>query len=261
MRALHRTLAAGTLGLLLVACSLLPGALNAALDGEWRLQAGTDQGAAIPIPAAHPITLKIDGTTVGGAAACNLYGGKLEINGTTIKISALSMTEMACQDDVMAAEAAYLAALPRVDTAARDGNGLVLSGPQVELHFTLVPKVPNANLGGPLWTLDSLISGEVVSSVVADKPATLQLNANGTLAASTGCRDLTGHYTVSGNQVKVTLDPYDAIACADPLGAQDSHVLKVIGALDGFSVTIQGSSMTLTAGNLGLGYRVVATGS
>ena len=48
--------------------------------------------------------------------------------------------------------------------------------------------------------------------------------------------------------MKVTLDPYDLIGCADPLGAQDSHVLKVIGALDGFTVTIQGNSMTLTAG-------------
>jgi heat shock protein HslJ len=170
------------------------------------------------------------------------------------------MTEMACQDDLMAAEAAYLAALPSVTTASRAGDSLVLSGPQVELHFARVQPVPNADLAGPLWTLDSLISGEVVASVIGDAP-TLQLKANGTLAASTGCRDLTGHYTVSGNQVKVTLDPYDAIACANPLGAQDSHVLKVIGALDGFSVTIQGNSMTLTAGNLGLGYRVVATGS
>jgi heat shock protein HslJ len=261
MRALHRTLAVGTLGLLLVACSLLPGALNAALDGEWRLQAGTNQGAAIPIPAAHPITLKIDGTQVGGSAACNIYGGKLEIDGTTIKISALSMTEMACQDDAMAAEAAFLAALPRVETAARDGDSLVLSGPQVELHFTLVPKVPNADLVGPLWTLDSLVSGEVVSSVVADKPATLQLNANGTLAASTGCRALTGRYSVSGSDVKLTLDPYDMIACADPLGAQDTHLLKVLGAADGFTVVIEGDSMTLTAGDLGLGYRVVAAGS
>lgn len=262
MRALHRTLAVGTLGLLLVACSLLPGALNVALDGEWRLQAGTNQGAAIPIAAAHPITLKIDGTQVGGTAACNQYGGKLAINGTTIKISELFQTEMACLDggDVMASEAAYLAALPRVDTAARDGDSLVLSGPDVELRFARVQPVPNADLVGPTWTLDSLISGEAVSSV-ADKPATLQFNANGTLSASTGCRDLTGHYAVSGNKVQVTLDPYDMIACADPLGAQDTHVLKVIGAADGFTVVIQGESMTLTAGDLGLGYRVTAAGS
>ena len=244
----------GTLGLLLVGCSLLPGALNAALDGEWQLQAGTNQGAAIPVAAAHPITLKIARSHVGGTAACNQYGGRLKINGTTVKVSELMQTEMACADNgAMASEAAYLAALPKITTVARDGSTLILSGPQVELRFSLVPPVPNADLVSPVWVLDSLISGEVASSVT-NRPATLQLNANGTLAASTGCRDVTGHYTISGNKVQVTLDPYDMIACADGRGDQDVHVLAVISS--GFSVTIDGQSLTLTAGTRGLAYRV-----
>ena len=260
MRALHRSLAIAALALLIAGCSLFPGLANAALDGEWQLQAGTNQGAAIPIPAGSRITLTINGGDVGGISACNHYGGTLEINGTTIKISALSMTEMACQDEIMAAEAAYLAALPRVTTAARQGDSLVLSGPQVELRFVRIQPVENAALVGTNWTLESLISGEVVSSV-AGEPATLQLSADGTLAASTGCREVTGRYTISGAQVNVTLDPYDLFACAEPLGAQDTQVLAVIGAADGFAVAIQGDSMTLAAGNQGLGYRVDAAGS
>ena len=255
---MHRSMAVGTLALLLAACSLLPGAVSVALDGEWQLQAGNNQGAAIPIVAGSRITLKIDGADVGGIAACNHYGGTLAVDGTTIRISALSMTEMACQEDVMASEAAYLAALPRVTTAARTGNSLVLSGPQVELHFIVVPPVPNADLVGPAWVLESLISGEVVSSISGDE-ATLQLNANGTLSASTGCREVTGRYSISGSEVKVTLDPYDLFGCPDAVGAQDTHVLAVIGAVDGFTVTIQGDSMTLTAGDQGLGYRVRAS--
>ena len=260
MRALHRSLAVGALSLLLVGCSLIPGAVNAALDGEWQLQAGTNQGAAIPIAAAHPITLTIDGADVGGTSACNHYGGKLEVSGTTLKFSDLGGTEMACLDgDVMASEAAYLAALPRVATAARDGDSLVLSGPDVELRFTRLQPVPNADLVGPLWTLDSLISGQVASSVIG--APTFQLKADGTLAASTGCRDLTGRYTVSGSKVQVTFDPYDLIACAEPMGSQDTHVMRVLGATDGFTVVVQGNAMTLTAGDLGLGYRVVTAGS
>lgn len=256
---MHRGLAAGALAVLTAGCSLLPGEESAALNGEWRLQAGTNQGAAIPIPAGGRITLTIDGAEVGGISACNHYGGTLEISGTTIRISALAMTEMACPEDLMAAEAAYLAALPRVTTAARDGDSLVLSGPEAELRFARLQPVPNADLVGPVWTLESLISGQVVSSVI--KAPTLQLHANGTLAASTGCRDVTGRYTVSGNRVMATLDPYDLIGCPDPLGAQDAQVLKVIGAVDGFSVATQGNAMTLTAGDRALGYRVVAAGS
>ncbi|MGZ8563819.1 MAG: META domain-containing protein [Candidatus Limnocylindria bacterium] len=261
MRTTNRSLAIGVLALLLAGCSLLSGGANAALDGEWQLQNGSNQGAAIPNPPGRRITLTIDGADVGGISACNHYGGTLDVSGTTIRISALGMTEMACIDDgVMAAEAAYLDALPRATGATRSGNSLVLRGPQVELRFALVPPVPNAALVGTAWVLQSLISGDAVSSTSGD-PATLQLNADGSLTASTGCREVTGSYTISGTQVQVTLDPYDLVGCADPVGAQDVQVLAVIGSANGFSVAIGGNSMTLTATGQGLGYRVVAAGS
>jgi heat shock protein HslJ len=122
----------------------------------------------------------------------------------------------------------------------------------VELHFALIPPIVNADLVGTTWILDSLISGDAVSSTVGER-VTLQLNANGTFEASTGCRDVTGRYTVEGNRVKAILDPYDTFACGDGLGDQDNHVLKVISGE--FSATIQGESLTLTAGDTGLGYR------
>jgi heat shock protein HslJ len=243
---------------ILSACALLPGAIGAALDGEWRLISGTQAGQPVPIVAGSRITLRVDGGTVGGSAACNTYSGTLEIHGTTIAISALSMTEMACQEDLMASEAAYLAALPRVTAAARSGDSLVLSGPGVELRYALVPPVADVNLVGTSWVLDSLISGDVVSSTVGG-PATLQLNADGTILASTGCRTVNGQYTISGDVVQVTLAPYDLIACAGSVGDQDAHVLRVISQR--FTVAISGASLTVSAGAEGLGYRAGAAGS
>jgi heat shock protein HslJ len=242
------------LAVLLSGCSLLGGATSPSLNGEWQLQAGTDQGHPIPIAPGSTITLTIDGTRVGGSSACNIYGGTIELSGASVSISALSMTEMACQEDRMASEAAYLAALPRVRTASRSGDSLVLSGPNVELSYVLVPPVANADLVGTAWTLESLASGDAVSSIVAE--ATLQLNADGTLSASTGCRHLTGRYAVSGAKVTGTLDPYDTIGCVNPIGDQDAHILQVIGGE--FSFAIQGESLTLTAGDKGLGYRAVS---
>jgi heat shock protein HslJ len=245
-------LRATILVLVLSGCSLLSGGASASLDGEWLLQAGTNQGAAIPIVAGSKITLKIDGQQAGGSAACNLYGGTIKVSGSSISISALSMTEMACQENLMASEAAYLAALPRVTTVARSGSSLVLSGPQVELRFALVPPAANANFVGTTWILDSLISGDAVSSTVGERVALL-LSGDGRLSASTGCRDVTGSYTVSDGQVQVTLDPYDAIGCAEEVGAQDAHILSVLGSA--FSIDIDGDRLTLMAGNQGIGYR------
>jgi heat shock protein HslJ len=237
--------------LLLSGCSLLTGGATASLDGEWQLQAGTNQGQPIPIVAGSRITLKVDGTQVGGIA-CNHYGGTIQVNGASIVISALSMTEMACQEPLMTSEAAYLAALPLVTEAERDGNSLVLSGPQVELRYGRVAELANSELVGTTWTLESLISGEAVSSTLGEQ-VTLTLNGDGTITASTGCREVSGQYTIADEQVQVTLDPYDTIGCAAPLEAQDAHVLEVIS--DGFAVSIDGDRLTLSAGGKGLGYR------
>jgi heat shock protein HslJ len=253
---MHRLVIAGAAIVLLAGCALVPGAMAAALNGEWQFQAGDSQGQAIPIVAGSRITLKIDGTQAGGGSGCNTYGGTIQISGTTIQISALSMTEMDCQDDrVMASEAAYLAAVPRVTAAARDGNSLVLTGPQVELRFVLVPAVPNADLVGPVWALDSLISGETVSSTVGAE-ATLQLSADGAISGTTGCRSFGGHYAISGTHVQVTDLVTDKRACSSGLVEQDEHVLAVIG--NGFTITISRNSLTLAAGGKGLGYRVRA---
>lgn len=239
------------LALLLSGCSLLTHGVATSLDGEWQLQAGTNHGQAIPIVAGSRITLKVDETKAGGSAACNTYGGTIQVNGGSVAISALSMTEMACQEDLMASEAAYLAALPRVTTVALTGSSLVLSGPEVELRYTRVPAVADADPIGPTWVLESLISGETVSSTVAQ--ARLQLGANGRITATTGCRQVTGTYTILEEHVVITLDPFDAMACAAQLGDQDSHVLEVLAGQP--MISVDGNRLTLYAGDKGLGYR------
>lgn len=240
------------LTLLLSGCSILSLGASASLDGEWQLQAGTNQGQPVPIVAGSKITLNVDGTKAGGSAACNMYGGTIKVQGTSVAISALSMTEMACQENLMVSEAAYLAALPRVTTATRSGNSLVLSGPEVELRYVRVAPLADAELVGTTWRLESLIFGEAVASTVG--VATLELSGDGRITASTGCREVTGSYTISDGKVQVTLDPYDTVGCVEPLGDQDAHVLEVLSS--GFGISIQGDRLTLSAGDKGLDYRV-----
>ncbi len=243
--------------LALTGCSIFSGGATLSLDGEWQLREGTNQGQPIPIVAGSRITLKVDGTPIGGSAACNLYGGTIEVHGSSVVISALAMTELACQEDLMASEAAYLAALPCTTTVARNGDNLVLTGPELELRFALVAPVADANLIGTTWILESLISGEVSSSTLGER-VTLELNGDGAMSASTGCREVTGRYTISEGQVQVTLDPYEAIGCAAELGAQDAHILDVLS--DGFGVSMDGERLTVTAGDQGMVYRTEDAG-
>lgn len=250
MRPLLRVLAVCAVALLLVGCSLFPGA-NVEIDGTWQLLSGTDGGKAIPIVTPGSITMSIDGKRIGGRSACNIYGGTIAIDGDRVTISALSMTEMACAEDLMASEAAYLAALPKANRATRSGDSLVLSGQGVELRFSLVPPVADADLVGTTWTLDTLFTGDTAASTLG-AVATLVLGSDGSLVGSTGCRSFAARYTLSGSQVQVTELTTTKNACTTDLVAQDEHVLNVIH--DGFSLKIEGDRLTITSGGLGLGY-------
>jgi heat shock protein HslJ len=259
-----RTTAAILLVLLLSGCArFAPGAGGSASDppageppdviGAWVMTSGTSAGEPIRVPDTYRVTLTLaDGNEVGGQA-CNHYGGTYDLRDDgTISFSAMSMTEMACEEPMMTVEAAYHAALAAVTRAERDGDVLTLSGEDVELVFELVPPVPDAALKGTRWTLESLISGEAVSSV--SEGGWLQLNADGSLRGATGCRDFDGSYVVSGDTVQITQLSTTDQACTGMVEAQDRHVIEVIEG--GFMVAIDGDRLTLSLvdGN-GLDYR------
>jgi heat shock protein HslJ len=111
-----------------------------ALDGDWRLEAGMLDGSPIPVLTDHRPTLTIDGGRVSGNAACNDYGGYLDVSGTSAHPHDIFWTVGRCLDDAqMASEAAFLAALERVTKVRREGEHLVLAGPSVEMRFEPIP--------------------------------------------------------------------------------------------------------------------------
>ena len=105
-------------------------------SGTWRLVAGHGAEGEIPLVDDHPITLLIEGSEIGGTAACNEYGGRFELAGGTLSIGEMGMTAMGCDAPVAASEAAYVAALAEVSALRMDGAELVLTGDGVELRFT-----------------------------------------------------------------------------------------------------------------------------
>lgn len=237
-----------TMAVVLAACGLDPAASQ--VEGAWRLTSGEHQGQPVPVLPDAGITMNIEGSEVRGVAACNHYGGTLELSGDQVAIDALSMTEMGCPGDLGASQDAFLAAIVEVETVSRQGDRLVLAGPQTELTFELVPPVADADLVGSTWVLDSLIAGDAVSSVMGE--ATLDLAEDGTISGFTGCRTFDGDYAISGTEMRVTGLTTDDRACTDDLVAQDNQVLEVLN--DTSSVEIEGQRLTLRSGALGLSF-------
>ena len=222
------------------------------VSGDWQLASGTLDGGPFPMVDDAAVTLTVDGTQIGGRSACNHYGGEIVVKAGQPRFNVSSMTEMACDDPVMAAEAAFLTALPRVVGAARNGDRLTLTGPGVELVFDRLAPIPLAELVGTDWVLDSMVMGDVVSSV-AGEPATLRVDAGGTFKGSTGCRTFTGRWIEANGGITPTDLGMEGPDCPPELAGQDGHV---VGVLEGFRVSIDGQTLTLTGDRAnGLIYR------
>lgn len=223
-------------------------------EGSWRLASGATDAGPIPIVDDHPITLTVEGSTIGGTAACNGYGGKIEPTGRGIRIIDLAWTAMACMPDaVMVAEAAYTQALAAVTAIRLDGEQLVLEGAGIELRFDALPAPPTAELVDTTWILDTLFVGDVATAPMGE-PATLELRSDGSFSGSTGCRPFDGQWVEAGEQLMATTFAMGDVACPAELANQDSHVVSVIG--DGFAPSIDGELLTLVdPGGVGLVYR------
>jgi heat shock protein HslJ len=247
---MNRSISALVAAVALTACGLLaPPA--ASLDGEWILERGTHDGVDLALLADAPVSLRIEGTEIGGTAACNIYGGTLERDGDAVAFNALSMTEMGCDEPRMALESAYIAALAGVRTAVRDGDRLSLAGRDVELDFRLSVPPADASLVGTRWVLDSLVIGDAVSSVI-DMP-TIEFGDDRVVTGDTGCRAFDGAYELDGTVLTIDDLVVEDVACAADLTAQDQHVMAVLGAE--MTVTIEGNRLSLSDGENGLAYR------
>ena len=115
----------------------VPSEPPAAVDpsGEWQLVAGSVDGQGLTLPPDVPVTFVVEGSGVSGRSGCNQYFGEFTLVNGKVTLGGLGGTEMACEEPIMALEAAYLGGLAKVDAARMDGEALVLTGPAVELRF------------------------------------------------------------------------------------------------------------------------------
>ncbi len=98
------------------------------LEGTWNLNSYVNRAdAMVNILSNTKVTFQFQDGKVGGNAGCNSYGGTCTLNGSSITIGPLAVTEMYCTDPgVMEQEADYLAALNSVTRYRIEGRTLVL---------------------------------------------------------------------------------------------------------------------------------------
>lgn len=250
----HRTSVALVviLAMLVAACgggSASPAPTSQTLDGRTFLSTGVD-GPALVAGTVIRITFK-DGS-VSAHAGCNTMSGPYRIDGGTLVVGQLAMTEMGCAQNLMAQDQ-WVAGLLNGATIALDGNTLTLSLSGIRVTFLdRVVADPDRPLAGTRWVVDGVLRGGTASSVPAGVTASFTF-ANGTVSIEGGCN--TGGGTVKITDTTIEFGPIAMTkkACQQPATAVELAVTQVASGT--IAYRIQAGSLTLDAGGVGLTLR------
>lgn len=230
------------------------------LDGRTFLSTSvTDDGADHPLVPGTQIRLTFNGNQLGASVGCNSMGGTFALNGDRLMFQGGGMTEMGCDPARHAQDDWLFGFIGSQPTIALDGNNLTLTsgGAVIQLIDSEIAE-PNLPLTGTLWTVDSIISGDAVSSMPQGVTATIQIGADGSVDLQTGCNSGGGHVTVDGDQLHFSDLVTTKRGCAGAAGQVETMLLNLLRA-DPITFAIDAQTLTLQAGDLGIGLGGAAT--
>ena len=181
------------------------------------------------------------GDRVSGFGGCNAYGGTAAISGSTIKISDVFSTQMACEGDGSTVETAYLANLANAATFTATADALTIfdsSGKSI-----LVYAAGAANPIEGFWNVTGYNNGnEAVTSPIAGTTLTANFTAGGEVGGSAGCNDYSGTYKLDGTSLTVSQLVTTRKACDQAIMDQETQFLTALQT----PTTVETSGATIT---------------
>jgi heat shock protein HslJ len=254
----------GTLALFaaIAGCSVVPGAPAVNIAEHDYLSTGiTENGAPRALVAGTRVQLTFGAGNLNATAGCNHLGGAYRIEGGRLIFESAGMTAMGCDAPLHDQDAwlmTFLASKPEIGLAGSelrlDGGGVLMRLQDREVA------VPDLDLVGPTWTLDSIVTGDAVSSTPAGVTATLVFHADGTVDVAPGCNHGSADWSAVESGISIGPIALTKMACQGPAGQVETAVLDVLraadAALDGaLAATIEGNALTLQLGGRGLVFR------
>jgi len=210
------------------------------------------------------LRVSFDGDQIAASAGCNSMGGTATWADGTLHVDAgsLAMTEMACDEPLMKQDVWFGKFLTSSPTLTQDGDSLVMTGGDTVIAMTDEEvAVPDAQLTGSKWVLNSITSGTMVSSVPSGVTASLRFGDDGQVKVQLGCNSGGGPYTDSGDVLSIGPLVTTKMACQPPAADIESAVASVLDR--DVSYTIDGNALVLTSTKVkgsnnpdGLAYRI-----
>lgn len=254
-----RVLLLSVTALLLSACGTATGPAGAedeSLEGRTFLStAVTEDGAARELVPDTHIRISFDDGRLSASAGCNTMFGGYHLEDGELVVDGLGMTEMGCSSELMEQDSWLSELLTSRPGAALEGDQLVLTSGTTTLRLLdRVVADPDRPLIDTVWLVDSLISGDAVSTTPGDAQATITFAQDGSVAVMPGCNSGRGSYQQSGDTVTIGPLALTRKFCAGAAGELEQAVLEVLQSPE-LTVEITAGRLTLMGAERGLGLR------
>ncbi|NKQ37184.1 MAG: META domain-containing protein [Chloroflexi bacterium] len=217
---------------------------------QWTLVSfAGPEGNMIDVLPDTTITAQFADGQVSGNSGCNNYSGSYELDGSGITFGPTAGNLMACPQEIMEQEAAYLANLSLVTQFnVNEGGQLVLSdadgNPLLIYAETELP-----SLTGTTWLATGYNNGEGgVVSLIMDTKITAVFHEDGSLSGTAGCNTYNTSYTVDGDNISIPdLIATTMMACSEPVMEQEQDYLAALPQAATYA--IQGDKLELRDAN------------
>lgn len=210
--------------------------------------------ASMPNGVRLELTLGTD-DRLAARAGCNSMSGTYRIRDGRLVVTDLGQTEMGCDPDRMANDAAIATLLSSRPAIALYGGTLTVAGATTALRLVDLETVdPASPLIGTTWLLDTLIDGQSASTIPQELQgkATLSFDTE-RIAWTSGCNGSGGTYQMDRGVLTLADVATTLIGCPEPVKTVEATMAAVLEAKP--KVVLVRHRLTVTAPNgKGLGF-------
>lgn len=227
---------------LLAACTAGGGAsagpTGGKLDGTtWTLTSFLDGATLKDLPEGVYADARFDGTKVAGSAGCNGFSGAYVASGSSLTVTGIASTKMACPPPASTVETAYLAALAKSAAYTATTESLTIfdaGGARLLLFAAAKP----GGLTGVSWHATAYNNGkDAVQSVAIGSDPTVVFGTDGTVSGNATCNTFNGPALITGNRIAIGPLISTKMACASAeLNAQETAYLAALGSAQTYDI-------------------------
>ncbi|SNR28514.1 Heat shock protein HslJ [Haloechinothrix alba] len=207
----------------------------------------SEGGEPRPLVDGTEVRLTFDGGELRAHAGCNHLFGNVRLQDGRLQVNGLGGTEIGCSPELAEQDewlSGFLTGEPAVEL---DDETLVLAGGETTIVLADSGEAePDRALEETRWLVDTVLDGDVASSVPRDAAAHLTFAAGGEVRGNAGCNSLDARYTATGSRLDVEEITTTNMSCGQHVDRFERTVLDVLAGEPSYE--IDGDRLTLTGG-------------